>query len=513
VRQVAITAVLAVLAVCGCDAVFGLHDRHAGDAAGGDGAGPDGPSGPTALATIVEVTIPNGSNDAPEAAQTRALGSDRVTATATLDDGTAVTPRFTADGDLAIPLHATGGGYALSLVIDDDVPRVFVSSAAHLTIADELVGRTRTAIEQATPLTITAGGGYQFANGDTVFVDSTGIWSSSLPTSGLVSNSTVFGLNWGSASTLSGPIGALDGTLDDTLALAVTHDTNDGYTAIQNFGTTTAIEMTDGQPSQATIAVASTNPLPSTCFTLTADISSPLVRLGSDYGSDGNPTPASDWIVTASGGATFSATVGLPLAVSTMSANAHGVKLVNPFAGTSTTISLGGELTGALAIPGRTPLSLGPSLRVFDAVTASPGCASSPALTLDITGIALPSHASIGGVTPTTQGQSLTLDPAVGQPVAWTALDSGRVDAYQSVLFELVPGAASAESLVERIRFVTTGTTVTIPPGVLEAGHFYTVEVIALSGLPGAASGDFETSVLPLGFASSVTPAFLVEPP
>ncbi|HET9624217.1 MAG TPA: hypothetical protein VFP84_22745 [Kofleriaceae bacterium] len=132
-------------------------------------------------------------------------------------------------------------------------------------------------------------------------------------------------------------------------------------------------------------------------------------------------------------------------------------------------------------------------------------------VTLDVQA-GLANNVQINGTLLTVDGVAITKPTAPAQVTFQT--DDGQADLYDVQLLDLVPNAGNT-ALVPRIVIAEFGRQppFQIPAELFQAGHNYTVRVIAsVGGFPKAAAGDLQTRTLPLAQSLVDSAVFTVMP-
>ena len=488
-----------LLGLVACDRVFGL--AHGDPAV--DGPTPDAPAPDVVTGMLVDVSTPNAANHVPTTLSVP-LGGGAVQATVTLADGTMTPVAIGDDGTFQFEVAAPGDPYRLSLVIDGRPPIIYASSARSLQLSDVIIGRRdRLPITASTAVTIT--GNYTFTAGDVLEVQSTGLWTQTLLPSQAMGGST-FSLDWQKATALGGTLGALDASEHDSFYFGVYDTVTSGYAAIQKIGRSDTTSIPSGLPATVTLDVEPVAP-PQLCVKLDAPKKTLVDRLSSALESDPITSAQQNFVVAAIAGPPSSATAGLSLAFASDASDTSGLvtNFRNPYAGTIPVVSITAALLENITAPGQTPTPFAEVASVF----VDPTLDCTQTTTLD-PGVAIPSHASVAGVSFTSDGQAISVGTG-DVPVAWSLASPGPVDSYTVAVFELVPSGSNSVS-TKRLSLLTTDTSAVIPAGILMPDLVYTIEITANRGTPNTATGDFATETFPFALARSFTRAFVVAP-
>jgi hypothetical protein len=458
----------------------------------------DAPGAPQVSGQLIELVEDNDASLQPET-HIVSLLPPRVTMSARLDDGSTVQPTV-VEGLFAFPLAHAGQRYQLAVSIDGDRPTIFDSTSPTLVVGTGSIGRVdRVPITKPTTVSVTIGN-FSFATGDFVLFDSTGVWMQQGMSSSSTSNPATFTVD------LSNPNGWFDGK--PSLFSAAEHDQAmfvEWRVTPPTLATVVAslplsITTVDGSAQSVSGNVSSNNTV---CLGVTAPRDQDMNRLltalpdgyttftdlffiespmGPGFGPGGSRELVSD-VQTSS--TSLATTFNAP------------VNFQNAFGASHVLI----EMAIGLARPiGGTLASIGTS--TFIDVPLGAGC---PAASVPAAMSAIPANATVAG-TKLDVDTTLHLDATAPVPVTWDVAAPGPVEEYVVQLVEVT------NPLKVIAQVVTTGTDTTLDRSLLVDGHTYAIVVIAQTGLPNIAAGDFVTTSFPFARANSFSHPFTVQP-
>jgi hypothetical protein len=215
--------------------------------------------------------------------------------------------------------------------------------------------------------------------------------------------------------------------------------------------------------------------------------------------------PSYGWQVQAAPGYSLGVATGITLATGAvaMGDTSFMAMYANPFA------TLGWKpILIYSAVSSRTFTVGGSAVTISDVLSTY----SDPAtgLTLDFPA-GLPTAITVANTVLDTDGMTVSLDPSVPSPVGITC-DRAGPTFYEAALEEItVVGATVTDTPV--INLVSTASPLTIPAGIMQRGHTYTlVTICGDGGYTGAATGDFVTSSLPASVGRTTSAVFTVAP-
>ncbi|MGE5183896.1 MAG: hypothetical protein ACM31C_17620 [Acidobacteriota bacterium] len=493
-------AALAVVVLAGCDKLLGL-----GDIAPVPDANPYAVTG-----TLLERYATNDATYMPLVEQ---LVPDRAAATATLDDGTTPIVDYQTDGTFSFPLAHAGQRYRLSLAaadggfdVESDAPQLaLASTVAARPVAD------RTLVTRPTPISLilsAAGGLY-----GEIYVASTGQWSlADTGTTGAGSTqSTQLGFDWRLAGALAPPIGLLDASDDNDLLYVLEYSPKSlpsgPYLSVTHYRTV-AVDQVDGVALQLTLTLDA--PTTASCLSISASVAEEDQRWVAAI--PGATSSGADWLISAIPSYQLGTTGALvvtytPRSPPYPSTSAIDQTFYNPYLGSVLVANLAVGLQRALQLPGTQPFLAPFGTQLWVQAPTSAACAGL-ALPAGMVGIA--GDPMVNGVAIAADATAVALPAAPRLDVAWDLASSGPVDVTNVAVYELravagytVPHLIDQTSTTTRSAWLSTSK--------LVAGRTYVLRFDAMTGYPGAATGDYATAAFPHAVATSWSHYFTVQ--
>ncbi len=488
-------ALLALVAVTACDKVFEIGDPKQEDAATG-----------TQLVTgsyKLRFTV-NAADFTPMVGE-EAYAASQLTMSVRLDDGSTPPVLVHDDGTFSFPRASATQAY--SITVGSPVQTIeYQLATSQLLLVERSFGRPDpNPVTSPTPIQFALGSGVVPGS---VIIGSTGMWTF---TGTSEVNTGTFAFDWSTSSPVSSQLGLLRGDLNDRLYfIDVTGYT--GYTAINAYSTF-AVTQTNGMTSTVSGSApsAATHDL---CTHVVALRTEALSRLKTAI-PDFTTSTEDDWFLFADPAATSVGPSGGPWVAAATEATPTAAtdadldaSYINVFPGTTLLGSMGNVVYSTVHLGTATPLSIAAGGRLWrQPLTPGSTCVTS-GVVLQST-IAIASKPSLGGVVLDTDDKVVSIDPTNPAAVTWTEAASGTVTHTVVVLFEITnDSGATGMHLVHRV--VTLGTSVTLDPSLLVAGHTYMLSIVNAVEFPNATTGDFDTIAYPVANSTTLSRSFTV---
>jgi hypothetical protein len=404
-----------------------------------------------------------------------------------LSSGGANVP-FAIDSDGRFDFVADHVPYRMLLVLDG-IPTEITSSSMSLDLGIRMTHRyDAVTAAPGTVLNVKLSG---VAPGGAPYVETTGVWRFLIRTSG---SDTDFLIAWPAGLQL------LDGMAGDR-AYATWFEP---YEA-PNFGITRVcpadVTMRDGMTTTMTCTLT---PVPrSRCVQLVANVATEDARVANALtGQPPATQTGAGWSINAVPAQDPALANRLLLAASLGTPSNVDIKedYVAPFPGHDAAAAMTVTRLRSVKV-GTASYDLG---LVTDHVMKAPADCSIP-IKLE-SRVAIPTAFSLDGTLLQQDGFQVVAGASPHQ-VSWSVLPGGQVDYFAVSLLDLTRGATTAY-------WYTTGTQITIDAPLLVIDHTYALRGIAVTGVPGAATGDFTTIAYPSGmYATAVreSPTFVVK--
>lgn len=468
-----LSGVAVLLALTGCDLVFGL----------GDPGAPDAPPG--SMEVRVELIRRGIRNDASGAPVLESAPFRLPVEVITFADGTS--PPVTSDpaGFLTFTRRTADEAYRVEL--SDEAGGIEIqTTAADLRFSVPEYGRLERV--EATPDTVIEIAIASAMSDGALRLMSTGVWTQTDVDPGSK-------LDWSTTSAFTSPPGLLQASAGDhayAVEAAQLGDPAAPYRAISAMcELAPALEMTSGGSHAAGCTL--TPVPPSACIRVEAPLASEDARLlGALAAPDLYPQAGSLWAILAAPAPSLSPRAGLELAVATASpardwsADIHHPR---PFPGHAIRLTSASSRIRSVTRNGAQPIGI--AAITYETETPAADCTTPSRIggTTAIPGGFVLDGSALG------EDASISLSGAPRVTLRWSHAAAGAADYHVVFLDEVTTvtsGGVLTTAVVPRRLYVTTTLSADIDSGLLEADRAYMIGVLAVRGLPGAASGDLD---------------------